>query len=240
MRVKSVSQRFLDSEQDIYNEFLRKAEIARIQGFLPDPVLTQRVGGLTVAARHPRLVGRLTSVATAIRRFMPCCAYDGSSEHATFCCRTWDNFRYEQAQHESVLNDLSEAVAAVLKGLSVGQIRESAVNYRSPIFNRTTVILPGAPTIAYVDLLLTLTEKCQEKVGEIKPKWGTHITAARFQRVVEAAQAKEFLSFMEFAPALDNTELECVEVAWVETGSSCFRYKTHRSFVLGPDGFETR
>lgn len=204
--------RFLEQEKTIYETFRQQAEIAREAGLRADPALEQRVGGIGVVVRHPSLAKQLTRITRQLAQDITCFAYRATHVHSTLCAYSEPGFVFDPDAHTTILAELANETASVLATLSDTQRKESKVTYGKPLHNRTTVVVPGIPTRAYVDLLLAINDVCQT-VLDVRPSWGSHITAARFLCDHTPSEAASFFEFMrKHAKPLGNVQLTTINV----------------------------
>lgn len=209
---------FLANEQRVYAKFRANQETAKCYGLLPDPAMQQRIGGLAVAVRHPELAAtRLLPITDRISRLIPCYAYDQHTEHATVCVAAIEGFVYNPGEHQAMLDQLHGEVAAAVVAITHAQRRECTVAYEWPLYSRTTVIIPGRAQPAYVDLLLTIADRCRHISGA-QASWGTHITIARVSQPVLPERAASFFQYLdgEISEPVGNSTLNTIDIVWLQ------------------------
>ncbi len=225
-------EQFLQNEQSIYDKIRKQEATLHESGLSADPAIKRKIGGLAVVARHQRLVGKLSTLTCSLKGCFSCLVYDGTNEHSTFCVKDEPDFVFNPCLHKEKLIALAETVAAVLANMSIAQQRECIVRYDKPLYNATTVILPGEPRQAYVDLLLTISDTCTKRVY-VRPSWGSHITIARFLRAHQPSEIESFLRFMSLrAQAVGENLLDTIDVIVFRTTHEAFQLTTFERFTL--------
>jgi hypothetical protein len=219
---------FTEKEESIYVKFKKAAQEVRRTGTTQDKAVVQKVGGIAVVARHLHLAGRLNKFTRRIKELIPCIAYDVTNEHSTFCVQDSPNFVFDAPKHTGTFSALVMTVREILTSTSKAQRKNYAVDYGKPLYNKSTVIIPGQPSNAYVDLLLTISDAC-EKVADTHASWGSHITAARFLCSQGPEEVEPFCDFMEReAPGLGENQLSEIDVCTFTTTTQKFHFRTYQ------------
>ncbi len=223
---------FVQKEQSIYAKFQDAALRAQQTGLKQDPAITKKVGGLGVVTRHPAISNELTALTRRLSQFVSCLAYNQKNEHSTLCVQDESNFTFSASKHNPILNGLAGIVSSTLANMSTAQKKDCVVNYGKPLYNENTVIIPGKPRPGYVDLLLAISEASQ-KITNMRPSWGTHITAIRFLHPHPPTEIVAFCEFIEKqTKALGENILETIDVCWFQLSTSLFQFSPHRRFSL--------
>ena len=221
---------FVQTEQLIYTKFKAAGLAAQQTGFEQDPAITKEIGGLGVITRHPAISEKLTALTNKLSQLVTCLAYDQENEHSTFCVQDKPAFTFAASDHDPILNDLASIVSSALANISAAQKKDCVVDYGRPLYNKNTVIIPGKPRPGYVDLLLTISNAAQ-RITNMRPSWGTHITAIRFLRPHSPTEIEDFCEFIEKqATALGENILGTIDVCWFKLSQNSFQLSPHRRF----------
>lgn len=214
---------FRMTEKGVYDRFRREQSLARREGLHPDNALVHKVGGLAVVARHScPLVDKLESMTTTIASQVRSCLYNGGNEHSNICVFDEQRFVFRSPEHDQPLKNCVAIVEEVLKSVPASHLQQCAVRYGTPLYNQKSVIIPGMPSKAYVDLLLTIADRCAPIIPHMRASWGTHITAARFLESMSPEAAAPFFEFMRAAPEFGENPLRAIEVVYFECDGTSF------------------
>lgn len=215
------TDQFLAKEREIYGNFRNTSNHLQTVGLTPDPAVQREVGGLGVAVRHMDVAHNITGFTRRVANCVPCLAYTDANEHSTLSSATRSNFTYSYTTTLTQLGDVDEDVRRILTTRTGKKmLKHASVEYGKPLTNQTTMILPGNPTSAYVDLLLNISDVC-EPLG-MKPSWGTHITLARYLEDVPATKAADLVALTQQVLPLGPVRPSAIDVCAFELNSSGF------------------
>lgn len=221
-------------EQNIYEKIRKEETIAKLQGLLPDSALLKGLGGLGLVIRHDRKPAKqVADLARRISRTVPSYGYSASVIHASVLNKLSLNFRYQPDRDDAGLQLIASAVASFGEEQMSLWRREAEVEMGQPLFNQTTVILPGEPNDPYIEMLYSLAERCRAAIPEIEITWGSHITVARMTAPSPPSQAGELAKLLEQCEPPGKLSPRSLDVVWGEARRDSFRQKTWHRFKLG-------
>ncbi len=217
---------FLARQEEIYARFRAEQDALRQEGSIPDAVATGRKGGIcivllpevTVAQALSDLSGRLASA-------LPTISYPPENIHTTISDHGVADGRVV-ADDDATLARISETVARSTRD-HLAVLRACKIDLGQPLANRSTVIFPGVPNAAFLDLAEMIQSACATEGIELRLPWGGHSTIARFRHAVAVQDLAPFWKILEDAPRLGNQHPVALEIRSFTCTENTFLMHTH-------------
>lgn len=214
---------FLEAQDRIYNRFRAMRGAALEDGLLPDPAVTEGRGGVVVCFRYDwSRITPLQGLSNRIGAFLPPTVTYGSHNAHTSIAVVGEMPHKIPDREEA--RQLVLTVRQNLLKCPAATRQASAIEFGDYLMNQTTIIAPGTPNDACLEVREAVLESLRMDGIQFKEAWGTYVTAARFGAEHSSTIAQEVSSILGRTRPIGTLACKRVEIATY----------TCRS---GPDGF---
>jgi len=229
MLVEGLSE-WLANQNGIYERFRQSLDAVRTEGILPDPSVFKTCGGLLVTIEHSGpIVDRVTSLSESLGQFVPAIMYQNNCIHTTLIGY---DLRPEREYSAGEDDTTIELLANAIKEELVALCDSPAIRFSGEILcNKTTIILPGVPNEAFLNLASAAIER--SGLANTRGPVMAHITVLRFKEQLSADQlSPKFFQLVENGiPEFESIPVG-ISVGYFHLDSSGVSYSIHRRLLI--------
>lgn len=215
---------YLENQSRVYDKFRSTAQqLGHTVGIERDPGVDPQ-GAFLVAWRYPdRTTSLLEEFSLEAADVISALTYDGSNGHTTLSDfgleRGKEISPAENADHQTVLDTLNQAVKRGLELSGTNTVNGCGVEFADLLTNGKTIVAAGIPTESVWQINQEVLTQSSARGINLKGSWGAHMTTNSFLEAapVESPVILELMNLIDRTPHFGNAKPVAIDVGYFQT-----------------------